>query len=138
MKIELPFPDMSKLNAHSKGNSHFAKSAATKNARALAKFTCVDMLNRKEIKPIDGPVLISYAFFVPDNRDRDVCNMLQACKPFIDGIVDASIVEGDSWRMMAVYNISVEIDKKHPRVELRINSTSGVGDLMATKTITRV
>ncbi len=130
MKLELPFPNMSLLHAHAKGNSHFAKSAATKNARALAKFTCIDMLNRNEIKPIAGPVLISYAFFVPDNRKRDVCNMLQACKPFVDGVVDAGVVEGDSWQAMIVYNVTVEIDKKNPRVELRINATGGNGDFM--------
>ena len=34
-------------------------------------------------------MLISYAIYVPDNRPRDTCNILQSLKPSIDGIVDA-------------------------------------------------
>lgn len=133
MKIEFPFPDMKALNAHAKGNSHWAKSSATKQARTLAKFICIDMLNRKEIHPIHGPVLVSYDFFVPDNYRRDVCNMLQAMKPTIDGIVEAGVVEGDSWKEMSIYNVAVVVDKKNPRVEIMIHPTTGNGDLMAKK-----
>ncbi len=130
MKIELPFPDMKRLNAHAKGNWR-GKSKPTQEARTLAKFICIDMINAKAIRPIAGPVLISYAIFVPDNRPRDTCNILQSLKPSIDGIVDSGLVEGDSWQQMRVYNVSVAIDRKNPRVEITINSTSGNGDMIA-------
>ena len=123
MKLTFPFPDMAALNAHAKGNSHFAKSAATKKHRMWAKFICNDALARKLAHPIAGPVLVSYDFYVQDNRPRDTCNMLQATKPTIDGIVDSGLIEGDSWQQMKLYNVSVEIDKNNPRVEITINST---------------
>jgi hypothetical protein len=57
--------------------------------------------------------------------------MLQALKPSIDGIVDSGLVEGDSWQQMTVYNVSVEIDRKNPRVEITLNSTNGNGDMLS-------
>jgi len=129
MRIEFPFPS-SDLHAHNSGNWR-NKSKPTQAARTLAKFICIDMINRNEIRPIAGRVLISYAIFVPDNRPRDTCNMLQALKPTIDGIVDSGLVEGDSWQQMTVYDVTVEIDRKNPRVEITLNSTNSNGDFMA-------
>ena len=131
MKIEFQFPNMSKLNAHAKGNSHWGNSKATSAARSQALYICVDLINRKQVHPIAGQVLISYAIFVPDDRPRDTCNILQALKPTIDGIVDSGLVEGDSWQQMKLYNVTVEIDKKNPRGEITINSTRGMGDLLS-------
>ena len=130
MKLEFPFPDMSQLHAHAKGNAHFVKSAATKQSRTLAKFICMDALNRKEVHPIAGPVLVSYEFFVPNNLRRDTCNMLQAMKPTIDGIVESGLIAGDSWQQMRLYNVSVSIDKHNPRVEIRISAADPAGDLI--------
>lgn len=101
MRIEFPFPDMKRLSAHAKGNWR-AKSTPTKEARTLAKYICMDLINRREVFPIAGPVLVSYAFFVPDNRPRDAANMIQACKPLVDGVVDSGLVEGDSWQVMKI------------------------------------
>ena len=121
---------MTKLNAHAKGNAHWSKSKATSAARSQALCICVDLINRKQVHPIAGQVLISYAIFVPNDIPRDTCNILQALKPTIDGIVESGLVEGDSWQQMKLYNVSVEIDKKNSRVEITINSTSGMGDLL--------
>ena len=129
MMIEMPFPDMRKLHAHTSGN-RFVKATATKNARTLAKYICIDAINRKEARPIAGPVLISYAIFVPSNIARDTSNIIQACKPFVDGIVDSGLVEGDSWQQMKIYNVHVEIDRKNPRVEITLNPVPGNGDML--------
>ena len=129
MKIELPYPSH-ELHAHNNGNWRH-KSKPTQAARTLAKFICLDMINRNEIRPIAGRVLISYAIFVPDNRPRDTCNILQALKPSIDGVVDSGLVEGDNWQAMTVYKVAVQIDRKNPRVEITLNSTNGNGDFMA-------
>lgn len=122
---------MTKLNAHAKGNSHWGKSKATSAARLEALYICVDFINRKQVHPIAGQVLISYAIFVPNNLPRDTCNILQALKPTIDSIVESGLVEGDSWQQMKLYNVSVEIDNKNPRVEITINATTGMGDLLS-------
>jgi len=131
MKITLPFPDMQRLHAHAKGNSRYTKSKATKEARQLACYAATDMLNRKLTVPLIGRVLVSYAIYVPDNRERDECNMLQACKPYVDGLVDAGLCGGDSWQKMSLFNVFVEIDREDPRVEITLNGTLGKGDMMA-------
>jgi len=130
MRIELPFPDMKRLNAHAKGNWR-NKAGPTKSARQLAMFTCIDMRNRGEVHPISGKVLVSYAFFVPDNRPRDEANMIQACKPYIDGIVQSKLIEGDDWKRMGIYNVTTQLDRKNPRVEITLNATNGNGDFLA-------
>jgi hypothetical protein len=127
MKITLPWPS-SKLHAHSKG-SHWGKSAATKDAREFAFAIC----KCGGLKPIVGPVLITYTFFVPDKRRRDAANMIQSCKPYIDGIVDSGLIEGDHWQVMKIYGVDVQIDKDNPRVEIGLFSTSGNGDFMPLK-----
>jgi len=129
MRLEFPFPS-SDLHAHAKGNWQF-KYKPTQAARQLAKFICLDMINRNEARPIAGKVLISYAIYVPDNRPRDTCNILQSLKPTIDGIVDSKLIEGDNWQVMTVYNVSVEIDRKNPRVEITLNAVPGNGDMLA-------
>ncbi len=41
--------------------------------------------------------IVVYWFYVPNKIKRDAANMVQACKPIIDGIVDAKVLTGDSW-----------------------------------------
>ncbi len=98
MIITLPWLDP-KLHAHAKGG-RWEKIKATKSARMQAKLICLDMLNRKQVRPIAGRVLVTYSFFVPDYYRRDEANMIQACKPAIDGIVASGLVEGDDWKRM--------------------------------------
>jgi len=35
---------------------------------------------------------ISYEFLIKDRRKRDADNLLAACKPFTDGLIDASVI----------------------------------------------
>jgi len=117
--IQLPFPS-SKLHAHAKGHWR-GKAEATKEARTLAKLTCVNALNRKDARKIEGPVSVLYEFYVPDLRQRDEANLIQACKPYIDGIVDAGLCEGDNWQRMNIIGVSTMIDRDNPRVELHFS-----------------
>ncbi len=68
--------------------------------------------------PLKGCTAV-VTFHPPDRRRRDLDNLLRACKPFWDGIVDAGILEDDS----CVQLISVrrgELDKANPRTEIEI------------------
>ena len=38
---------------------------------------------------------ISYEFLIKDRRKRDTDNLLAACKPFTDGLIDAGIILSD-------------------------------------------
>ena len=128
MLITLPWID-AKLHSQNRGHWSF-KLLATSNARATAKFICLDMINRKQVRPITGRVLVTYSFFCPDNRRRDEANMIQACKANLDGIVDSGLVEGDHWQAMTIYRVFTQVDKENPRVEIRIAAADCVGDLV--------
>ena len=45
----------------------------------------------KEEKPMMR-ARISYEFLIKDRRKRDVDNLLAACKPFTDGLIDAGVI----------------------------------------------
>lgn len=81
---------------------------------------CIDALNRKQAEKLVGSVQIAYLFYVPDLRKRDEANLIQSCKPYIDGIVDSGICEGDDWKRMSIMGVATMLDRKNPRVELHI------------------
>lgn len=100
--IELPFP--SAVHSHNKGHWR-AKAGPTK---AMREHAC--LLGRQAIAKhgrIAGRVLMAYYFNVPDKRRRDAVNMLQQCKPYLDGIVDSGLIEGDHWQICKVVMVHV-------------------------------
>jgi len=104
--IELPYPD--KVNSHNKG--HWAtKSSAVAKMRHQAKLAAIDAMNRSGERFV-GSHQISYCFSVKDNRRRDLANMIQQCKPYIDGIVDSGLIAGDHWQISFIGAVSVLID----------------------------
>jgi hypothetical protein len=116
MRIELPWIS-SKLHAHAKGHWR-SKTEATKDARTHAKLTAMNLLNRKQVSRIDGPAQVLYRFYIPDMRQRDEANMIQACKPYIDGIADAGAILGDHWNVLSTAGVVVELCREAPRVVL--------------------
>jgi len=47
----------------------------------------------------NGPMTkarISYEFLLKGNRPRDLDNLLAACKPFTDGLIDADVITYDN------------------------------------------
>ena len=113
--VVLPFPDMKRLHAHSKG-TWWEKSDATRNAKELAYHLSPEGCD------ISGPSTIEYRFFVKDLRNRDEANMIQACKPYVDGLVSAGVIAGDSWKLLHTVGVSVQVERENPRVELVIRS----------------
>jgi hypothetical protein len=114
--IELPYP--SKINSHNKG--HWAtKSSAIAKMRHQAKLAAIDAMNRSG-KRFVGSHQISYWFSVKDNRRRDRANMIQQCKPYIDGIVDAGLIAGDHWQISFIGSVNVVIDPESYGVKIVI------------------
>jgi len=118
MRIELPWI-IPKLHAHAKGH-WWEKSDATKVARNNARLTALNLLNRKQITRIEGQAAVTYRFYIPDMRQRDEANMIQACKPYIDGIADAGLILGDHWKVLSTAGVVVELCRENPRVVLEI------------------
>lgn len=82
--IELPFPPSS-LSGHAKGNSHWGKSAVTKEWRERAMVAANDA---NICVPLDGDIRVTVHFF-PPNRRGDRINFPNRMKPIFDGIADA-------------------------------------------------
>ena len=61
---------------------------------------------------------VRYFFRVPDRRRRDAANMIQECKPYIDGIVDSGLISGDHWEVLRIVGVGVFVDKENPGVTL--------------------
>jgi len=73
-------------------------------------------------KPITSFAKIHYTFFVPNKIKRDESNMIQSCKPYVDGIVDSGLIAGDDWTRLTIAGVSVEVDKSNPRVVISIEA----------------
>lgn len=121
LKLTLPWIS-SKLSAHNKGHWR-SKAQPTADARAKAKAIATRLI-LDGARHLKGKTSVRYLFFVPDNVRRDSANMVQSCKPFIDGIVDAGLVAGDHWQVFRLAGVDVDIDRDNPRVELVIEEES--------------
>ena len=114
--LTFPFPDMSRASIHGNG-SRQAKAKQIKEVRAIARHASLDQGDgfvRLEVANI------RYWIFMPNKIKRDAANMVQACKPIIDGIVDAKILAGDSWDVLKIAGVHVEVDRVNPRVEIQL------------------
>ena len=112
----LPWPG----NLHSHNQGHWReKQKATRQNRGIGKLVALDQI-ACGAKKIKGEHRIGYRFFAPDNRRRDAANLIQQCKPYIDGIVDSAFIEGDHWQISKIWFVSVEISATDPRVEILI------------------
>lgn len=113
----LPWPG----NLHSHNQGHWrAKQKAVKQNRDIGKLVALDQI-ACGAKKIKGEHRIGYRFFAPDNRRRDAANLIQQCKPYIDGIVDSAYIEGDHWQVSKIWFVTVEISQTSPRVEILIS-----------------
>ena len=113
ISIDLPTPSG---HAHNKGHWKF-KIGPIKAMRELA---CI--LAKQAIvehgRPKANIVEVRYLFRVPDRRRRDAANMIQQCKPYIDGIVDSGLISGDHWEALRIVHVGVWVDKENPGVTL--------------------
>ena len=66
-----------------------------------------------------GRVVVSYMFYVKDNRRRDIDNMIASIN---DAIVKAGILEDDSWQLLKIGEADATLDKDNPRAVLTITS----------------
>ena len=114
ISIELPTPSG---HAHNKGHWR-AKARPIKAMRELAYILAKQAI-AEHGRPKADVVEVRYFFRVPDRRRRDAANMIQQCKPYIDGIVDSGLITGDHWEVLRIIGVGVMIDKEKPGVTLR-------------------
>jgi len=114
VRLNLPWPD-SRLLPNRK--LHWTlKAAAARNARTVAWAIAYAEWGHDTITACTAHV----TFYPPDKRRRDLDNLLRACKPYWDGMVDAGLLKDDS----CIRQISVtmgEPDKHNARVEIELS-----------------
>ena len=83
--ITLPWPSSS-LHAHAKGHWRWkAKATKTHRKAALLASLAAGVQRIKQMRI----AIVDYHFYMPDKRNRDAANLIQSCKPYIDGIADS-------------------------------------------------
>lgn len=87
--MHLPWPPSAlRPNASSPGNWR-AKSEAAKKYRGV----CLMMAKSARLRPLDGPMALRIDFHPPDNRRRDLDNMLASFKQGIDAVAETMGVD---------------------------------------------
>jgi crossover junction endodeoxyribonuclease RusA len=95
LKVELPFPTSGLMPNRAKGThwaqTHQARGKAFNDAHVLT----FDAMRRHTGKwhPTNGQVPVTLTFHAPDRRKRDLDNLLAACKPMLDGVAAALLMD---------------------------------------------
>ena len=95
MKIVLPWPHKS-LSPNARTH-HMALAAEKRRARIAAFWIASEAMPRGYVAPSSPHV--SLTFFPPDNRLRDLDNMLSSMKAALDGVAEAIRVDDSAWSM---------------------------------------
>lgn len=99
MQIILPWPDMN-LMPNRKNGRHWGKVQAAKTkARQDAYYAAKQAAGQIAI---NSTVALRITFYQPDNRHRDLDNLLACIKPHIDGIAKALGVDDKCFRPITV------------------------------------
>ena len=81
-----------------------------------------DELELSHLKPIEGKVKVSYTFYYPDKRLRDLDNSMAVISKFtLDALVETGILEDDNYLNVVEVKATLGgIDKEYPRCEVEI------------------
>jgi hypothetical protein len=63
---------------------------------------------------------MSFTFYVPDRRRRDVAEMVAACKAWVDGLVDCEVIRDDKWECLSIGKAEAVNVKGMSRTEIVI------------------
>ena|SRR5687768_6361007 len=93
--VELPFPTPelmpNRKNGRHWGATHGAKSAAYEAGYYLTWEAAKRHTGKWH--PTNGQVPVTLTFCPPDRRKRDLDNLLAACKPVLDGVAAALLMD---------------------------------------------
>lgn len=115
--ISLPLPEH-----HSGGNDrvHFQQRAAIrKREKTAAQLVTGSEMVRLGIEQPLGPVQLTYRWFFRGGR-IDPDNIPSRCKAYVDGLVAAGLLTGDSYRWIRGLTVEIISDHADPRIELEL------------------
>lgn len=113
--LSLPLPPYV-LSGHAKGHWR-GKAEATRKMRHHAHMEATRLRLLHETRTMTLAI-VSMQFYLSSRRRRDALNLANGCKPYIDGVVDAGIIDDDDWKTLSVGVIECAVDSARPRVEL--------------------
>lgn len=115
--LPLPVKVLSPNCAVATPGGRFAKAAATKKYRRLAK----EAVEAEQIETAPWEKVSVKAFFYwKDRRRRDPDNATSSLKAAYDGVVDSGLVIDDDYKHMRREPPIFSADRNYPRVELTI------------------
>lgn len=95
LTVELPFPDSS-LMPNRKNGRHWGAVHGAKSAAFDAGYYLTHEAAKRHTgtwHPTSGQVPVTLTFCPPDRRKRDLDNLLAACKPVLDGVAAALLMD---------------------------------------------
>ena len=97
--VELPWPakELSPNARHHWAAAAKAKKAYRAKCRLLGEAQAL-----WQVKDAPGPITVGVTFFAPDNRPRDLDNMLASMKSGLDGLADAMGVDDSGWSFRVI------------------------------------
>lgn len=98
LTITLPWPHKD-LSPNARVH-HFALARRKKAYRTGAGWEAVQVFNAAGRPMVVGPVTAEITFHPPNNRRRDLDNMLASIKAGIDGVSEAIGCDDSKWRMV--------------------------------------
>lgn len=115
-------------------NPHTGKTfvASNKTVKDWQKSAILQLKTVQE--KFDSRVQINYMFYVKDNVQRDIDNMMATVNDILQvanaeqamqrgkmkPIKGTGIIKGDNWQLLRIGSADAEIDKENPRAELEI------------------
>lgn len=135
MKIVIYGQTPAQKNSKSVGvNPHTGRTfvASNKTVKDWQKSALLQLLAVKE--KVQGRVQIDYMFYVKDNVQRDIDNMIATVNDTLQAansdkamqrgklkpVKGTGIIQGDNWQLLRIGSADAEIDKDNPRAEINI------------------
>lgn len=121
MKITLPFPD-SRLYPNRKSD-RWTKAAITRDCRNMVAMIANDWMYQEGVFSMVTRCKLTYTFYSKTRKIADCDSLVRACKPFIDGLVDAQLLKNDSWDVIIERTQRRgKPDRLNPRTEIEIEA----------------
>ncbi len=125
--IEITFDCLppSELYPNKLRSIHWSKRAEVeREARERANYIAFGIRCETGANKPPDKARITYKFIVKDKRIRDLEGMLSACKPWVDGIVDAGVLVSDDCWHLSIGGASIEQGKENKTI-LTIEGVDG-------------
>ena len=111
ISIELPYLPPKEFSRNSR--AHWTALHRVKNMVYDDVLITLMESGFKKGKPLEQAT-VTFTFYIPDRRNRDADNLITACKPILDGLVRAGVIEDDNLVTIGVPTYQFEYRLRNP------------------------